>query len=246
MNAIVSPRSNTALVFGGSRGIGAAIARRLAREGHPVVLTFVSQPEKAAAVVAAIQADGGQAIALQADSADVLAIASAVKQAVDTFGPLQVAVVNAGIYQGSPLDGFPPHLLDGMLPVNVRGVSPAVQPAAAAMNDGGRLVTIGSNTAVRSGAVGSSVYAMTKAAVATLVRELALDLAPRRIPTNNIHPGPLPPDITADFLDQLVQRNPLGRVGQPDEIAGLAAWLASHEAAYMTGSSLTIDGGWAI
>ncbi len=246
MNATVSPRSNTALVFGGSRGIGAAIARRLAREGHPVVLTFVSQPEKAAAVVAAIQADGGQAIALQADSADAQAIASAVKQAVDTFGPLQVAVVNAGIYQGSPLAGFPTDLLDRMLAVNVRGVFLAVQAAAAAMNDGGRLVTIGSNTAVRSGGVGSSVYAMTKAAVATLVRELALDLAPRRITINNIQPGPIATDITADFVDQLVQRNPLGRVGQPDEIAGLAAWLASHEAAYMTGSSLTIDGGWAI
>ncbi|WP_210131043.1 SDR family NAD(P)-dependent oxidoreductase [Stenotrophomonas rhizophila] len=246
MNATVSPRSNTALVFGGSRGIGAAIARRLAREGHPVALTFVSQPEKAAAVVASIQADGGQAIALQADSADAQAIASAVKQAVDTFGPLQVAVVNAGIYQGSPLADFPTDLLDRMLAVNVRGVFLAAQAAAAAMNDGGRLITIGSNTAVRSGAVGSSVYAMTKSAVATLVRELALDLAPRRITINNIQPGPIATDITADFVDQLVQRNPLGRVGQPDEVAGLTAWLASHEAAYMTGSSLTIDGGWAI
>ncbi|MDQ1061482.1 NAD(P)-dependent dehydrogenase (short-subunit alcohol dehydrogenase family) [Stenotrophomonas sp. SORGH_AS 282] len=87
---------------------------------------------------------------------------------------------------------------------------------------------------------------MTKSAVATLVRELALDLAPRRITINNIQPGPIATDITADFVDQLVQRNPLGRVGEPDEVAGLTAWLASHEAAYMTGSSLTIDGGWAI
>lgn len=246
MNASASPRSNTALVFGGSRGIGAAIARRLARAGHPVALTYVSQPDKAHDVVASIQAEGGRAIAIQADSADAQAVTAAVQQAVDAFGPLQVAVVNAGIYQGRPLADFPLELLDRMLAVNVRGVFVAVQAAAAALNPGGRLITIGSNTAVRSGVVGSSVYAMTKAAVSTLVRELALDLAPRRITINNIQPGPIQTDITADVVDQLVQRNPMGRMGQPDEVAGLAAWLASDEASYMTGSSLTLDGGWAI
>ncbi|GAB3051091.1 SDR family oxidoreductase [Stenotrophomonas tumulicola] len=246
MTAIAQPISNAALVFGGSRGIGAAIARRLAREGHPVALTYVSRPDNAAEVVAAIQAGGGQAIAIQADSADAEAIAAAVEQAVAHFGPLQVAVVNAGIYDSSPLADFRTEVLDRMLAVNVRGVFLALQSAAAAMNEGGRLITIGSNTAVRAGVVGSSVYAMTKAAVATLVRELALDLAPRRITINNIQPGPIETDITTDFIDYLVQRNPMGRVGQPDEVAGLAAWLASREASYMTGSSLTIDGGWVI
>lgn len=246
MSAIAQPTSTAALVFGGSRGIGAAIARRLAREGHAVALTYVSRPDKAAEVVAAIQAEGGQAIAIQADSADAEAIATAVAQAVARFGPLQVAVVNAGIYDGSPLAAFRTDVLDRMLAVNVRGVFLAVQAAAAAMRDGGRLIAIGSNTAVRSGAVGGSVYAMTKAAVAALVRELALDLAPRRITINNIQPGPIATDITAGLLDQLVERNPLGRVGQPEEVAGLAAWLAGREAGYMTGASLTIDGGWAI
>ncbi|UYB54229.1 SDR family oxidoreductase [Xanthomonas sp. AM6] len=246
MSAIAQPTSTAALVFGGSRGIGAAIARRLAREGHAVALTYVSRPDKAAEVVAAIQADGGQAIAIQADSADAEAIAAAVAQAVARFGPLQVGVVNAGIYDGSPLAAFRTDVLDRMLAVNVRGVFLAVQAAAAAMRDGGRLIAIGSNTAVRSGAVGGSVYAMTKAAVAALVRELALDLAPRRITINNIQPGPIATDITAGLLDQLVERNPLGRVGQPEEVAGLAAWLAGREAGYMTGASLTIDGGWAI
>ncbi|NYF19409.1 3-oxoacyl-[acyl-carrier protein] reductase [Xanthomonas sp. JAI131] len=246
MSAIAQPSSTTALVFGGSRGIGAAIALRLGREGHAVALTYVSQPDKAAEVVAAIQAEGGQALAIQADSADAAAIAAAVAQAVARFGPLQVAVVNAGIYDGSPLAEFRTDVLDRMLAVNVRGVFLAVQAATAAMRDGGRLITIGSNTAVRSGSVGSSVYAMTKSAVATLVRELALDLAPRRITINNIQPGPIATDITAGLLDQLVQRNPLGRVGQPGEVAGLAAWLAGSEAGYMTGASLTIDGGWAI
>jgi 3-oxoacyl-[acyl-carrier protein] reductase len=114
------------------------------------------------------------------------------------------------------------------------------------MNDGGRLITIGSNTAVRGGVVGSSVYCMTKAAVATLVRELALDLAPRRITVNNIQPGPVETDITAGMLDTLAARNPLGRVGRPEEIAALVAHVASAEAGYMTGASLTIDGGWVI
>jgi len=137
-------------------------------------------------------------------------------------------------------------MLDQMLAVNVRGVFLAIQAAAARLRDGGRIITIGSNTAVRGGVVGSSVYAMTKSAVATLVRELALDLAPRRITVNNVQPGPIETDITADVLDMLVQRNPLGRVGQPQEVAGLVAYLAGPEASYMTGASLTLDGGWVI
>lgn len=238
--------SPAALVFGGSRGIGAAIARRLAREGHAVALTYVSRPDKAAEVVAAIQAEGGRAIAIHADSADATAIAAAVGQAAQAFGPLQVAVANAGLYQGSPLDQFPLDTFDRMLAVNVRGVFLAIQAAAAHMRDGGRIVTIGSNTAVRGGIVGSSVYAMTKSAVATLVRELALDLAPRRITINNVQPGPIATDITADILDMVVERSPAKRVGKPEEVAALVAYLVGGEAGYMTGASLTLDGGWAI
>lgn len=241
-----SSPSRAALVFGGSRGIGAAIAKRLAREGYTVALTYASRADKAAEVVAAIQADGGQAVALQADAADQHAIIAAVADATARLGPLQVAVVNAGLYQGSPLDQFPVDVLDQMLAVNVRGVFLAIQAAAARMADGGRIVTIGSNTAQRSGSVGSSVYAMTKAAVATLVRELALDLAPRRITINNIQPGPIETDITAGFLDHLIQRSPLQRVGRAEEVASLAAYLVSADAAYMTGASLTMDGGYSI
>lgn len=238
--------NKAALVFGGSRGIGAAIARRLAREGHAVALTYVSRPDKAADVVSAIHADGGRALALQADSADAGAIAAAVEQAVDAFGPLHVAVVNAGLYSGAPLDRFALDTFDQMLAVNVRGVFLAIQAAAERMHDGGRIVTIGSNTAVRGGIVGSSVYAMTKSAVATLVRELALDLAPRRIAINNVQPGPIETDITADLLDALAERSPMKRVGRPEEVAALVAYLAGDEAGYMTGSSLTLDGGWVI
>jgi len=246
MNNVTLPPRGAAIVFGGSRGIGAAIARRLAREGHAVALTYVSRPDRAAEVVEKIRAEGGQAIALGADSADPVAITSAVSQTVAHFGELQVAVVNAGLYRGSPLADFPLEVLDQMLAVNVRGVFLAIQAAAARMVEGGRIVTIGSNTAVRGGVVGSSVYAMTKAAVATLVRELALDLAPRRITINNIQPGPIATDITEGMLEALASRNPLGRVGQPEEVAALVAHVAGPEAGYMTGASLTIDGGWVI
>ena len=243
-SALPSPQA--ALVFGGSRGIGAAIAHRLAHEGYAVALTYASRADKADEMVAAIRSAGGQAIALQADAADHNAIIAAVADASARLGPLQVAVVNAGIYQGSPLDQFPLAMLDQMLAVNVRGVFLAIQAAAAKMADGGRIITIGSNTAQRSGSVGSSVYAMTKAAVATLVRELALDLAPRRITINNIQPGPIETDITASFLEPLIQRSPLQRVGRPEEVASLAAYLVSADAGYMTGASLTMDGGYAI
>jgi 3-oxoacyl-[acyl-carrier protein] reductase len=246
MHTSSSTPQKVALVFGGSRGIGAAIARRLARDGHAVALTYVSRPDKAADVVAAIQANGGKALAIQADSGDADAIASAVEQAVEHFGPLHATVVNAGVYRGSPLEQFPLETLDQMLAVNVRGVFLSIQAAAACTRDGGRIITIGSNTAVRSGAVGSSVYAMTKAAVSTLARELALDLAPRRITINNVQPGPIETDITADFLDMVVQRSPLQRVGQPEEVAALVAYLAGDEAGYMTGASLTLDGGWVV
>ncbi len=246
MNATLPSPLPAALVFGGSRGIGAAVAQRLAREGYAVAVTYVSRPDKADEVVQSIQADGGQALAVQADSADADAIERAVNQAVAAFGPLQVVVVNAGLYRGSPLAEFPREMFDQLLAVNVRGVFLAIQAAAARMRDGGRIVTIGSNTAVRGGVVGSSVYCMTKAAVAALVRELALDLAPRRITINNVQPGPVATDITAGMLDALAQRSPLGRVGQPEEIAALVAHVAGPDAGYMTGASLTIDGGWVI
>lgn len=246
MTNLPSQTPKAALVFGGSRGIGAAIARRLARDGYAVAITYASRADKAAEVVDAIQADGGLAIALQADSADAEAITSVVRGASARFGPLHVAVVNAGIYKGSPLQEFSLDTLDQMLAINIRGVFLAIQAAAAGMAEDGRIITIGSNTAVRGGVVGSSVYAMSKAAVATLVRELALDLTPRRITINNIQPGPIETDITADFLEPLIARNPLKRVGRPDEVAALAAFLASADAGYMTGASLTMDGGYSI
>jgi len=233
-----------ALVFGGSRGMGAAIVRRLAAEGRPVAFTYVSAPDKAAALAKDIEAEGGTALTMQADSADPEAVRKAVETAVERFGNLGVLVVNAGVLISGAIDQFALPDFDRMLAVNVRGVFAAIHYAAPHMMDGGRIVTIGSNTAERIGAPGSSVYAMTKAAVAQLVRGAALDFAPRQITVNNVQPGPVSTDMTADLMAYITPKLPLGRIGQPEEIADLVAWLAGPGAAYMTGASLTIDGGW--
>jgi 3-oxoacyl-[acyl-carrier protein] reductase len=235
-----------ALVFGGSRGIGAAIARRLAHDGFDVALTYVSRPDKAQEVVSAIEAGGGKALAIDADSTDPQALRAAVTQTTERFGPLDVAVVNAGVFRMGPIDTFSVEDLDLLISVNVRGVYLAIQAAVAGMRDGGRIVTIGSNVAIRTGMPGASAYAMTKGAVATLVRNVALDLAPRRITVNDVQPGPTETDMTAGVVDQIVARVPLGRVGQPEEIAGLVSYLAGSESGYMTGANLTIDGGFVL
>jgi 3-oxoacyl-[acyl-carrier protein] reductase len=196
--------------------------------------------------VRAIEEAGCRGLAIKADSADPAAIRSAVAEAVDRFGRLDIVVVNAGILRLGELEDVSLQDLDLMLDVNVRGVFLAIQAAAARLSEGGRIVTIGSNTAVRSGYPGSSVYSMTKAAVAVMVKGLAVDLAPRGITVNNIQSGPTRTDMTAEHIDKLTPMIPLKRVGDPDEIAGLVAYLASGESGYMTGSSLTIDGGLAL
>ena len=238
----ISPKK-AALIFGGSRGIGAAIARQLAQDGFWVAITYVSQSEKARQVVTGIKASGGRAMAIQADSADPDAIRRAVRDTVDRFGNLDAAIVNAGVLKLANIENVTLDDLDVSLAIDVRGVFLAIQAAALNMKVGGRIVTIGSNTAVRTGSSGGSVYAMTKAAVAAMVKGVALDLAPRSITVNNIQPGPTETDMTASMVAGLVNVIPLKRVGQPDEIAALASYLVSDKAGYMTGSSLTIDGG---
>jgi 3-oxoacyl-[acyl-carrier protein] reductase len=235
-------QGKAALVFGGSRGIGAGVAKRLAAEGADVALTYVSQPQKAAAVVAEIEALGGQGLAVKADSADAGAIRAAVEATVERFGRLDVAVINAGILPLGPIDKVTLEDLDRCLAVNLRGVFLAMQAAQSKIGAGGRIITIGSNTAVKT-FPGSSVYSMTKAAVAMLVKCAALDLASRDITVNNIQPGPTLTDMTAGHIDQVQQMIPLNRIGSPSEIGALAAYLAGPEAAYMTGVSLTVDGG---
>jgi len=235
-----------ALVFGGARGIGAAIAIRLAHDGYRVAITWVSRPDRAQDVVSTIERQGGQAIAIEADSADAAAIQAAVDKTLHRYGRLDVAVVNAGVLRPGTIEEYALADLDTTLAVNVRGVFLAIQAAVKTMAEGGRVITIGSNTAVRTGHAGSSVYAMSKAAVASMVQNLALDLAPRRITINNIQPGPVATDMTASMVDQITPLVPLQRIGKPEEIASLAAWLAGESSGYMTGSSLTIDGGFVL
>jgi 3-oxoacyl-[acyl-carrier protein] reductase len=233
----------TALVFGGSRGIGAAAVKRLAADGYSVAFTYVSQGGKANELVATIEASGARALAIQADSANPQAIRQAVSQAVDCFGIVNVLVVNAGLLRLGTIDAVSLEDLDLMLDVNVRGVYLAIQAAVPHLQEGARVITIGSNVAVHTGLAGASVYQLTKTAVAGLVKGVALDLAPRRITVNNIQPGPTRTDMTASAIDMLVERSPLKRIAEPEEIAGLISYLSSDEARYLTGSSITIDGG---
>lgn len=237
-----------ALVTGGSRGIGAAIAKRLAREGAAVVITYAGSQAKAEEVAAAIHASGGRVLAIQADSADAGAVQRAVASTVDAFGGLDVLVNNAGIALLAPIAEYSLDDFDRMLAVNVKAVFVAVQAATRHMREGARILTIGSVNADRMPFAGGSVYAMTKAAVAGFTRGLARDLGPRGITVNTIQPGPVDSDMNpADgpFADTLKGLMSIARYGRADEIAGLAAYLAGPEAAFITGASLTIDGGFA-
>jgi 3-oxoacyl-[acyl-carrier protein] reductase len=233
-----------ALVLGGSRGIGAAIVERLARDGAQVVFTFANSPEQAAARVLAIAEQGDIAVAVQADSADADQIKAAIDQTLARFGRLDILVVNAGVLTRGAVDQLSLDDFDRMVAINVRGVFAAIHHAAPLLTDGGRIVTIGSNTALRVGVPGGGAYAMTKAAVASLVRGAAIDLAPRAITVNNVQPGPTSTDMTDGIIDFVKPLIPLGRMGEPREIAGLVAYLVREESGFMTGASLTIDGGY--
>ena len=237
-----------ALVTGGSRGIGAAIAKRWAREGATVAVTYASSPQKAAEVVAAIEAEGGRALAIAADSGAAEAVRKAVAETVRAFGRLDVLVNNAGVLTMAPIDQMSLEDFDRMVAVNVRAVFVAAQEASRHMKEGGRIITIGSVNADRMPFAGGAVYAMTKAAVAGLTRGLARDLGPRGITVNNVQPGPVDTDMNpADgaFAESLKALMALPRYGRDDEIAAMVAYLAGPEAGFVTGASLTIDGGFA-
>jgi 3-oxoacyl-[acyl-carrier protein] reductase len=181
---------------------------------------------------------------IKADGADPEGVKDAVAQTVARFGRLDVLVVNAGILIRGTVDTFALEDFDRMLATNVRGVFVAIQASAPHLTDGGRIIIIGSNTAVRTAFPGSSICSMTKGAIASLVRGVAIDLAPRGITVNNVQPGPTATDMTAGHVEMVKPLVPLGRMGEPDEIAGLVAYLASARAGFITGSSLTIDGGY--
>ncbi len=236
-----------ALVTGGSRGIGAAVVRRLAREGAHVALTYVSKPDQAGATAKAAQAHGVKALAIQADGADAQAVVAAVERTAREWGGVDILVNNAGIAAMAPIDEFRLEDFDRMLAVNLRAVFVATQAAVKHMQSGGRILTIGSCNAERMPFVGGAVYAMNKAALVGLVKGLARDLGPRGITINNVQPGPIDTDMNpadSDFAEMLrKQVLALPRYGTADEVAALVAYLAGPEAGFVTGASLTIDGG---
>lgn len=246
MSTVKTLDGKVAFIQGGSRGIGAAIAKRLAREGAAVALTYAASASAALEVVRAIEAAGGRAIALQADSRDEQAIRAAIRHTQDSFGRLDILVNNAGVLAVAPIEEFSIDDLDRTLAVNVRSVVIASQEAARVMGEDGRIITIGSTNAERMPFAGGSVYALSKAAVAGFTKGLARDLGPRGITVNNVQPGPVDTEMNPDqgeFAESLKQIMALPRYGQAEEIASFVAYLAGPEAGYITGANLTVDGG---
>jgi len=243
-----SLHNKVALVLGGSRGIGAAIVERLAAEGAAVAFTYVNSAQKAEALAAVLRAQDGKVLTIRADSADEQALRAAVNATVKSFGRLDILVNSAGVLAIGPLEDFSMDDFDRTLAVNVRSVFVAIQEAARHMGEGGRIITIGSTNAERMPFAGGGVYAMSKAAIVGLTRGLARDLGPRGITINNVQPGPVDTDMNPDngeFSATLKGLMALPRYGRTEEIASFVAYLAGPEAGYITGASLTIDGGFA-
>ena len=238
-----------ALVTGGSRGIGAAIAKRLAREGARVAITWSTNPDKATEVVESIKAAGGHAIAIQADSANPADIRRAVASVVEQEGGLDILINNAGVATMVPVEEFQEADFDRLMAVNVKGVYVATQEALRHLKTGGRIINIGSINAEVVPFPGMAIYAMSKAAIATFTRGLAREVGARGITVNNIQPGPVNTDMNpadSDFAETLRGLMAVPRYGSAEEIAGLAAYLASDESAFVTGASWNIDGGFAL
>lgn len=242
----ISLTGKVAFIQGGSRGIGAAIAVRLAKTGANVAITYVNGEKQAMQVVKAIEATGQQALALRADSANAKAVQEAIETAATAFGRIDILVNNAAVLAMAPVAEFKLEDFDRTLAVNIRSVFVAAQAAQRHMGNGGRIITIGSVNAERMPFAGGSAYAMSKAAIVGLTKGLARDLGARGITVNNVQPGPVDTEMNPDngpFAATMKSFMALNRYGQAEEIAAFVAFLASSEASYITGASLTIDGG---
>jgi 3-oxoacyl-[acyl-carrier protein] reductase len=235
-----------ALVTGASRGIGAAIAKRLAADGASVVITYSKGADAAASVVKAIEAAGGKAIAIQADGADPAAITSAVEKTVATFGGLDVLVNNAGTAIPKTFEETTLAEIDLMFNLNVRGAFVATQAALKHMKSGGRIITIGSCVGERMMTPGLVAYSATKGAVKMFTQGLSREVGSRGITVNNVQPGPIDTDLNpaaGDWAPSQKAATALNRYGTVDEVAALVAFVAGPDSSYITGANLTVDGG---
>ncbi|WP_030349252.1 SDR family NAD(P)-dependent oxidoreductase [Streptomyces scopuliridis] len=246
MSAVLDGK--VAFVTGGSRGIGEAVALRLAEDGADVALTYQHSAERATEVVDRIKALGRRALAVRADSADAAAVRDAVDQAAAEFGRLDILVNNAGTGAIGPVGDVSLEDVDRVLSVNVRAPFLTSQAALRHMSEGGRIVTIGSCMAERAAFPGGALYATSKTALTGLTKALARELGPRGITANLIHPGPVDTDMNpADGPGADMQRGftALGRYGQPSDIAATVAHLAGDGGRYVTGAAIAVDGGFA-
>jgi 3-oxoacyl-[acyl-carrier protein] reductase len=235
-----------ALVTGGSRGIGAAIAKRLAADGANVAITYAKDASAASAVIEAIELQGGKAVAIQADAADAEAVKRAVETTVAIFGQLDVLVNNAGTAIPKPFEEATLEEMDRVIAINVRGVFVATQAALKHMKSGGRIIMIGSAVGERVAAPGLVPYAGTKGAVKMFTQALAREIGSRGITVNNVQPGPIDTDLNPASGDWAVPQKAataLDRYGRVDEIAAMVAFVAGPESSYITGANLTVDGG---
>ena len=236
----------TALVTGASRGIGATTVRTLAARGAAVAFTYGNSADRAEALVKEITAEGGRAVAIQADAADAQASAAAVDKAVEELGGLDILVNNVGRGAMGMFDETPLDDLDHLLAVNVRSIVVTSQAAAKHLGEGGRIITVGSTASNKTPGPGMALYTMTKSALVGLTKGMARDLAARGVTANLIQPGAVDTDMNpADgpFAGGQLAQIPLGRFGAAEEIAGTIAFVAGDGGRYMTGACIVVDGG---
>ena len=236
----------TALVTGGSRGIGAAIAKRLAADGARVAITYANGADAAASVIKAIEGAGGKAIAIQADATDAAAVGAAIQKTVASLGRLDVLVNNAGTAIPKKFEESTLEELDRVIDINVRGVFVTTLAALKHMNDGGRIVMIGSCVGERMMTPGLVPYSATKGAMRMFAQGLSREVGDRGITVNNIQPGPIDTDLnpaSGDWAVPQKEATALKRYGSVDDIAAMVAFVASPQASYITGANLTVDGG---
>jgi 3-oxoacyl-[acyl-carrier protein] reductase len=235
-----------ALITGGSRGIGAAIAKRLAADGAKVAITYTKGADAAASVIKEIERAGGKAIAIQADAADADAVKAAVEKTVTTLGKLDILVNNAGTAIPKTFEETTQEEMDRVLDINVRGVFIATQAALKHMKSGGRIIMIGSSLGERVLVPGLVPYSATKGAVKIFTQALSRELGSRGITVNNVQPGPIDTDLNPATSEWAVPQKAvtaLDRFGRVDEIAAMVAFVAGPESSYITGANLTVDGG---